>query len=95
MTTCSQACCVSVQDLFDRHEASADLTHVNMLCELLMRAKQPQEVLSLIQGTAINMCGAEGLPVELQVTLPSPGVDLQLLMKSSTGPGRCCQEIVI
>ncbi|KAK9787253.1 hypothetical protein WJX73_002044, partial [Symbiochloris irregularis] len=55
-----------LQELLDRHESSADLTHVNMLCELLMRSKQPQRVLTLIQGTAFNMCGDEGLPVELQ-----------------------------
>ena len=65
--------CMWVQNLLEEHPDSSDLTHVNILAELLIKAQQPQQVLDLINGAAAEMCGDGGVPVELQV-LPSPAL---------------------
>lgn len=56
-----------MQELLTQHPESVDLTHVNMLAELLIKAGQPRQVLDLIQEAAATLCGDEGLPIELQV----------------------------
>ena len=58
-----------MQDLLTNYPESADLTHVNMLAELLIRGNQPRLVLDLIQQAAITLCGTDGVPIELQVLM--------------------------
>ena len=55
------------QDLLAQHPGSADLTHVNMLAERLMRGGQARQVLDLIRQAAATLCDSDGLPIELQV----------------------------
>lgn len=59
-----------MQELLESHPDSADLTHVNMLSELLIREGQPGQVLELIQQAAATLCADDGLPIELQVRRP-------------------------
>ena len=61
------------QELLSQHPEAGDLTHVNMLAELFIKMGQPQQVLDLVQEAATQLCGDEGLPIELQVRLAHIG----------------------
>ena len=63
------------------HPLAADLTHINILAELYMEHGNHQAAVDLIQRAGTHMCGATGLPIDLQVTPPAP------LLTSLTGAG--------
>ena len=50
------------------HPLAADLTHINILAELYMERGNHRAAVDLIQRAGTHMCGATGLPIDLQVS---------------------------